>query len=81
MRTGSGNLVDQILGTDNAKATQGLLDGGVVVQSDALLVDLEETTLVDQVTDCLEVRVAKKENIGETWSEYVTTLGASSTNP
>ena len=53
----SEDLVDQILHADNAVLAKVLLDNGVVGKSDALLVDLTVTTLVDELTDGLEVGV------------------------
>jgi hypothetical protein len=53
----SEDLVDQILHADNAVLGKVLLDNGVVGKSNALLVDLTVTTLVDELTDSLEVGV------------------------
>jgi hypothetical protein len=53
----SEDLVDQILHADNAVLGKVLLDNGVVGESNALLVDLTVTTLVDELTDGLEVGV------------------------
>ena len=49
------DLVDEILNADNAVLAKGLLDDGVVGQGDALLVDLAISTLVDELTDGLQV--------------------------
>ena len=51
------DLVDQILHTDNAVLAKVVLDQLVVGQGDALLVDLAVTTLVDKLTDGLQVGV------------------------
>lgn len=51
------DLVDQIFHTDNTVFSEVGLDDGVVGKSNALLVDLSVTTLVDELTDGLEVRV------------------------
>ena len=53
----SEDLVDEILHADDAVLAKVLLDDGVVGKSDALLVDLTVTTLVDELTDSLEVGV------------------------
>lgn len=52
------DLVDQILNADNAVLAKALLDDLVVGESNALLVDLSVTTLVDELTDSLERWVA-----------------------
>jgi len=59
----SDDLVDQILHADDVVLAEVLSDQLVVGQSDALLVDLTETTLVDQLRDGLQVRLA----IGDVW--------------
>jgi len=51
------DLVDEILNADNAVLAEVLLDNGVVGKSDALLVDLSVSTLVDELLDRLEVGV------------------------
>ena len=51
------DLVDQVLHADNAELAEVLLDDGVVGQSNALLVDLAVTSLVDELADGLEVGV------------------------
>lgn len=51
------DLVDQILHADNAVLAEGLLNDLVVGKRDTLLVDLSVTTLVDELTDTLEVGV------------------------
>lgn len=52
------DLVDEILNADDAVLAEVLLDDGVVGERDALLVDLAISTLVDELTDGLEVGVA-----------------------
>jgi len=52
------DLVDEILNANNAELTQRLLNDGVVGESNALLVDLAEAALVDELAHRLEVRVA-----------------------
>jgi len=54
----SEDLVDQILHADNAVLAEGVLDDGVIGESNALLVDLSVSTLVDELTNSLEVRVS-----------------------
>jgi len=51
------DLVDQILHADNAVLAEVLLDDLVVGEGSALLVDLSVTTLVEELTDGLQVRV------------------------
>ena len=51
------NLVDKILHTDNAVLAEVLLNDLVVRERNALLVDLAIATLVDELTDGLEVGV------------------------
>jgi hypothetical protein len=51
------DLVDQILHADNAVLAKVLLNDLVVGERDTLLVDLSVTTLVDELTDALEVGV------------------------
>ena len=53
----SEDLVDQVFHAYDAVLAEVLLDDGVVGKSDALLVDLTVTTLVDELTDSLEVGV------------------------
>jgi hypothetical protein len=52
------DLVDQVLHTHNAVLAQRVLDNGVVGESDALFVDLSVSTLVDELTNGLKVRVS-----------------------
>lgn len=51
------DLVDEILNTHNAVLAEVLLNNGVVGKSNALLVDLSVTTLVDKLLDGLQVGV------------------------
>jgi hypothetical protein len=51
------DLVDEILNADNAVLAKVLLNDGVVGKSDALLVNLSVSTLVDELLDRLEVGV------------------------
>ena len=57
------DLVDQILHADDAVLAEVVFDKLVVGQSDALLVDLSVSTLVDELSDGLEVGVA----VGDVW--------------
>ena len=43
------NLVDKVLHADDAVLAEGLLNNGVLRQRDALLVDLAEPALVDEL--------------------------------
>ena len=52
------DLVDQILHTHDAVLAQVVLDELVVGESNALLIDLAISTLVDELSDSLEVGVA-----------------------
>ncbi len=51
------DLVDEILNADNAVLAEALLDDGVVGKSNALLVDLSVSALVDELLDGLQVGV------------------------
>jgi len=51
------DLVDEILHADDAILAEVFLNDGVVGESDALLVDLAVSALVDELTDALEVGV------------------------
>ena len=53
----SENLVDQIFNTDDAVGSEGGLNVGVVVDGESLLVDLGESSLVDELADGLQVGV------------------------
>ena len=57
------DLVDEILHADDAVLAEGSLNDGVVGKSNALLVDLSVTTLVDKLADSLEVW----ETVGDPW--------------
>lgn len=59
----SEDLVDQILHADNAVLAKGVLDDGVVGESNALLIDLSVSALVDELTNSLEVGVS----VGDPW--------------
>ena len=63
VRSDGGNLVDQVLHTDDAELAQSILDQLVVGEGDALLVDLAIAALVDEFTNGLEVRVP----VGDVW--------------
>jgi len=56
---GSGNLVNEIFYTENVIFAECLLNDGVVGKWDALLVDLAVTTLVNKLTDGLDVWLAR----------------------
>jgi hypothetical protein len=55
--------MDQVLHADDAELAEVVLDQLVVCKRNALLVDLAISTLVDELTDRLEVGVA----IGDVW--------------
>jgi len=55
------DLVDEVLHADDAVLAEVLLDDGVVGERDALLVDLAVSTLVDELTDGLEVGVTPRD--------------------
>jgi hypothetical protein len=67
------DLVDQILHADNAVLAKGLLDDGVVGKSNALLIDLSVSTLVDELTNSLEVGVS----VGNPWLDDLEHLESS----
>jgi len=52
------DFVDQVFHADNAVLAQVILDQLVVCQSNSLLVDLSVSSLVDQLSDGLEVGIA-----------------------
>lgn len=54
----SEDLVDQILHAHDAVLAEAALDEGVVSEGNALLVDLSVSTLVDELTDGLQVGVS-----------------------
>jgi len=64
------DLVDHILNTDDVLLAQTLLDNRVVGQTDALLVDLAEASLVHELSHTLQVRVAPG-NVWVTHSQHV----------
>lgn len=57
IRTNSEDLVDDILNRDDTKFTKLLLNNQVVRDWDALSIDLEITSLVDELSDTLQVRL------------------------
>lgn len=57
VRTNSSDLVDQVLNRSNTVLTQSSLDDLVVRQSNSLVSDLTETSLVHQLSDGGQVRV------------------------
>jgi hypothetical protein len=59
----SEDLVDQVLHADNAVLAQVGLDDRVVGESNALFVDLSVSTLVDELTNRLQVGVS----VGNPW--------------
>lgn len=56
---GGEDLVDEILDGEDVEFSEGLLDDSVVGEGDALLGDLAISTLVDQLADGFQVRLAK----------------------
>ena len=56
--TNGEDLVDQILNADNAILAKRVLDNGIIGESDTLLVDLSVSTLINELTNSLEVRVS-----------------------
>lgn len=67
------DLVDQILHADNPVLAERVLDDGVVGESNALLLDLSVTTLVDELADGLQVRVS----VGDPWLDNLEHLESS----
>merc|ERR1719502_735588 len=61
VRADSVNLVNEVLHAVDAVLAKATLDDSVVEEREALLVDLTEATLVDQVADRLEARVTVRE--------------------
>jgi len=61
--TNGEDLVDQILHADDTVFAQAGLDDGVIGKSNALLLDLSITTLIDELADGLEVGVS----VGNPW--------------
>lgn len=58
VRSNGEDLVDEILDGLDSDVTEGALDDGVLLERDALAVDLAVTSLVDDLFDSLEVGVA-----------------------
>lgn len=54
------DLMHNVLDTDDSLVAKSLLNQGVVSDGDALLLDLGESTLVDELLDCLQVGVTGK---------------------
>lgn len=54
-----GNLVDKVLDAKNVVLAEVLLDHGVVAEWDALLGDLAVATLVNELPNRLEIRLAE----------------------
>jgi len=61
--TDSVDFVDEIFNTDDVFVSESLLDDGVISQWDALLVELSESSLVDEVRNGLQGRFT----IGNIW--------------
>jgi len=61
--TNGEDLVDQILHADDTVFAQAGLDDGVIGKSNALLLDLSITTLIDELADGLEIGVS----VGNPW--------------
>ena len=59
MLANSVDLVDKILNTDYAKLSELLFDDRVVCDGNALSVQFSIATLVDQLTDALQIRITK----------------------
>jgi len=59
----SQNLVDQILNTDDSKFTKRLLNDFIGSNWGSVSVDLDESTLVDEVTNGLEIWTS----VGDVW--------------
>lgn len=71
--TNSEDLVDQVLNGDDTVLTQSSLDDLVVRQSNSLVVDLTETSLVDQLSNGSQVRVT----VGDVWLSQLEQLRGS----
>jgi len=67
------DLVDQILHADDAVLAEVGLDDGVVGKSNALLVDFSISTLVDELTDSLQVGVT----VSDPWLDNLQHLKSS----
>jgi hypothetical protein len=61
--TNGEDLMDQILHADNTILAKAILDNGIVGESDALLVNLSVSALVDELTGGLKVGVS----VGDPW--------------
>merc|ERR1719361_3372885 len=59
VRANGVNLVDNVLNAMNAELAQVVADLAVVIQANALVVDLAEATLVDQLANSLQGRVTE----------------------
>jgi len=57
VRTNSSNLMDKVFNTDNVVLAERLFNDRVVVDRNTLLVNLGISTLVDQLTDGLQVGI------------------------
>lgn len=60
---GKGVYMDQIFNADNAELAESTLNDGVIGKSNALLLYLSISTLVDELTNSLEVWVS----VGDPW--------------
>ena len=59
MGSNSGDLVNQILDTDDAMFAEGLLDDLVVSEAHTVAIDLSVSTLVDQLANGLQVGLSE----------------------
>ncbi len=57
---GGENFVDEILDRENVEFAKGFLNNLVIGERNALLVDLAVTTLVNKLTDGLQVGLARE---------------------
>lgn len=64
------DFVDQIFHTDDVVLAEGSFNDGVISEGNALLVDLSETTLVNQLADALQVG-STVGNVGINDAEHV----------
>lgn len=62
-----GELVNEVLHADHAEFAELLLDDGVVGDGDSLTVNLGVTTLVNKLSDGLEVDLS----VGDVWADKV----------
>lgn len=58
VRSNGEDLVDQVLDADDAVPAEGALDDRVLRERGAPVVDLAKATLVDELTNALQIRVA-----------------------